>query len=212
VVTQLKRREEEAVALWQETGFDVLVHVLGFLRDERDVGRCALVSRAWREAADSQVLWRRIVARLSRELGLDLVARYAAKRESESEDVDKNENENERERESEEAEVVDYKRLYVEYVRELQASAGHLKDMHEAQDFYLNQVHLPPLGSSYTSLKIVTVGSGAVPRCDTTHTTRIDTTRHDTTRHDTTRHDTTRHTTHRLTMMRGARWGRRRCW
>jgi hypothetical protein len=191
VVAQLKRREEEAVALWQETGFDVLVHVLGFLRDERDVGRCALVSRAWREAADSQVLWRRIVDRLSRDLGLDLVARHAAKRESESEGVDKNENESERERESEEAEVVvDYKRLYVEYVRELQASAGHLKDMHEAQDFYLNQVHLPPLGSAFTSLKIVTVGSGAVYRRTTTRDTTQHTNRHDT-RHTTRTHQHT---------------------
>jgi len=103
VVAQLKRREEEAVALWQEAGFDVLVHVLGFLCDERDVGRCALVSRAWREAADSQVLWRRIVARLS----LDLVARYAAKHESE--DGDKNESERERESEEAEVVVVDYK-------------------------------------------------------------------------------------------------------
>jgi hypothetical protein len=64
VVSRLKKREVEMAAAWKETGFDVLVHILSFLSDTHDVGRCALVCRAWREAADSHVLWRSIVTKL----------------------------------------------------------------------------------------------------------------------------------------------------
>jgi hypothetical protein len=64
------------VAAWKETGFDVLVHILSFLPDTRDIGRCALVCRAWREAADSHVLWRSIAMKLGYHLIYHLTDYY----------------------------------------------------------------------------------------------------------------------------------------
>jgi hypothetical protein len=135
-------------------GFDVLVHVLGFLTNERDVGRCAMVSRAWRQAADSRALWQQIVHRLARELGVDLIAHYRRHtRDAQDDGADAESTDDETNQ------ISDYKHLYVTYVRELQANASHLQSMQEAQD-YLNQVRVPPRAPSTS--KVVTVGSGAV--------------------------------------------------
>lgn len=60
---RMLKAREEAASSWNAS-FDVLVHVFGFLTDMRDVGRCAMVSRAWREAADSRALWSRLFERL----------------------------------------------------------------------------------------------------------------------------------------------------
>lgn len=64
-VVKLLKASQENQESW-ETSFDTLVHVFSFLAGNlRDVGRCAMVSRAWREAADSDVLWRILLDRIS---------------------------------------------------------------------------------------------------------------------------------------------------
>jgi hypothetical protein len=139
-------RQEQGV----EVGFDVLVHAFSFLDDERDLGRCAMVSRAWCEAADSHVLWRHIIGRLSQELGVDLFARFQRH----------HQHTHGTERQQAESTATDqlwsFKRLYVTHVRDL-------KSMHQALDHYLNGVRLPARqGAAPSQCKIVTTGSGGV--------------------------------------------------
>jgi hypothetical protein len=57
----VEEKDEEEGAL---KVFDVLIHVFERLEDQADIGRCAQVCLAWREAADSHHLWRTITLRL----------------------------------------------------------------------------------------------------------------------------------------------------
>jgi hypothetical protein len=61
-----------------------------------------------------------------------------------------------------EQEEVDYKQLYLAYVRELRNSAADMKDVLAMQDHYLNKLHLPPSITSLHNIKLVSVGSNAV--------------------------------------------------
>jgi hypothetical protein len=64
-------------------------------------------------------------------------------------------------KDGDEDEEVDYKRLYIAYMRDLRSSTADMKDMLALQDHYLNKLRLPP-SRGLRQVKMVTVGSTGV--------------------------------------------------
>lgn len=141
----VEEKDEEEGAL---KVFDVLIHVFERLEDQADIGRCAQVCLAWREAADSHHLWRTIILRLSAELGVEVLSRI------------KEEEEDGADEEGDDAQTK-YKQLYKTHVHQLMRNVRGLKEVRSGRDALLER-HLLVPGQLYPPTEFTIVGAEQV--------------------------------------------------